>query len=283
MKWFPVSTTNAIRTMTAGRGNLYIAADDPNERAQRASLILRDVAYRLHAELEFRRSRTTTPPNTPRCFADGHPGAMRQSALSRLPRIRGALSPDRCERRQSSACCGARRRPRLDAPRHGFSNPADPAPDLLPRAPQARRARPQRRRGAGMILQALYDYYQRKQRDPAPPAGCRPDGFEDKEILFIIELDADGALLGLKDTRQLEGKKQVAARFRAARREEDIGRRRQSAMGYRRVRRRHRQQGQTRAHRSAAGGISRAYRKALPPRTTLPFAPCWPFSAATRC
>ena len=48
-----VSTTNAIRTMTTGKGNLHIAADDPKERAQRASLILRDVAYRLHAELEF--------------------------------------------------------------------------------------------------------------------------------------------------------------------------------------------------------------------------------------
>ena len=48
-----VSTTNAIRAMTTGKGNLHIAADDPKERAQRASLILRDVAYRLHAELEF--------------------------------------------------------------------------------------------------------------------------------------------------------------------------------------------------------------------------------------
>lgn len=64
-----------------------------------------------------------------------------------------------------------------------------------------------------MILQALYDYYQRKQRDPAPTRRLPAYGFEDKEIPFIIELDADGALLGLKDTRQLEGKKQVAARF----------------------------------------------------------------------
>ena len=64
-----------------------------------------------------------------------------------------------------------------------------------------------------MILQALYDYYQRKQRDPDPTRRLPPYGFEDKEIPFIIELDTDGALLGLKDTRQLEGKKKVAARF----------------------------------------------------------------------
>lgn len=64
-----------------------------------------------------------------------------------------------------------------------------------------------------MILQALYDYYQRKQRDPDPARRLPTYGFEDKEIPFIIELDADGALLGLKDTRQLDGKKKVAARF----------------------------------------------------------------------
>lgn len=64
-----------------------------------------------------------------------------------------------------------------------------------------------------MILQALHDYYQRKQRNPDPARRLPAYGFEDKEIPFIIELDADGALLGLKDTRQLEGKKKVAARF----------------------------------------------------------------------
>ncbi|MEZ5626627.1 MAG: type I-C CRISPR-associated protein Cas8c/Csd1 [Rhodocyclaceae bacterium] len=64
-----------------------------------------------------------------------------------------------------------------------------------------------------MILQALHDYYQRKQRNPDPARRLPAYGFEDKEIPFIIELDADGALLGLKDTRQLEGKTKVAARF----------------------------------------------------------------------
>lgn len=64
-----------------------------------------------------------------------------------------------------------------------------------------------------MILQALHEYYQRKQRDPDPARRLPAFGLEDKEIPFIIELDADGMLLGLKDTRQLEGKKKVAARF----------------------------------------------------------------------
>ena len=64
-----------------------------------------------------------------------------------------------------------------------------------------------------MILQALHDYYHRKQRDPDPSRQLPAFGFEDKEIPFIIELDASGDLLGLKDTRQLEGRKKVAGRF----------------------------------------------------------------------
>lgn len=64
-----------------------------------------------------------------------------------------------------------------------------------------------------MILQALYDYYQRKQRNPDPARRLPAFGFEDKEIPFVIELDAEGRLLGLKDTRQLDGKKKVGARF----------------------------------------------------------------------
>ena len=45
------STRNAEAAMKAGSGNLGIYVED--ERQQRAGLFLRDVAYRLHAELEF--------------------------------------------------------------------------------------------------------------------------------------------------------------------------------------------------------------------------------------
>lgn len=64
-----------------------------------------------------------------------------------------------------------------------------------------------------MILQALYDYYQRKQNDPDASRHLPRFGFEDKEIPFIIELDAEGRLLGLKDTRRLEGKKRIASTY----------------------------------------------------------------------
>jgi len=64
-----------------------------------------------------------------------------------------------------------------------------------------------------MILQALYDYYQRKAADPDPSRRLPAYGLEDKEIPFIIELSADGSPLGIVDTRQIEGKKKVARRY----------------------------------------------------------------------
>lgn len=64
-----------------------------------------------------------------------------------------------------------------------------------------------------MILQALYDYYQRKSADPDPSRRLPAYGLEDKEIPFIIELATDGKPLGIVDTRQIEGKKKVARRY----------------------------------------------------------------------
>jgi CRISPR-associated protein Csd1 len=64
-----------------------------------------------------------------------------------------------------------------------------------------------------MILQALYDYYQRKSADPDPARRLPAFGLEDKEIPFIVELAADGRPLGIVDTRQGDGKKKVARRY----------------------------------------------------------------------
>lgn len=55
-----------------------------------------------------------------------------------------------------------------------------------------------------MILQVLYDYYQRKSSELAPP------GFECKEIPFILEITPEGKLVQIEDTRTGEGKKQRA-------------------------------------------------------------------------
>ncbi|MBK7662057.1 MAG: type I-C CRISPR-associated protein Cas8c/Csd1 [Sterolibacteriaceae bacterium] len=64
-----------------------------------------------------------------------------------------------------------------------------------------------------MILQVLNDYYQRKMSDPDPARRLPAFGFEDKEIPFVIDLDSDGSLAGIKDTRSGDGKKKTAARF----------------------------------------------------------------------
>jgi len=64
-----------------------------------------------------------------------------------------------------------------------------------------------------MILQALDAYYRRKQADPDPSKRLPAEGLEDKEIPFILEIAADGALLNISDTRSPEGKKKIGQRF----------------------------------------------------------------------
>ena len=64
-----------------------------------------------------------------------------------------------------------------------------------------------------MILQALNDYYRRKQVDPDPAGRLPAFGLEEKEIPFILEIDAAGHLINLADTRSGEGKKKTGQRF----------------------------------------------------------------------
>lgn len=64
-----------------------------------------------------------------------------------------------------------------------------------------------------MILQALDAYYRRKQADLDPAKRLPAEGLEDKEIPFILELDPDGSLTNLVDTRRSEGKKKIGQRF----------------------------------------------------------------------
>jgi len=62
-----------------------------------------------------------------------------------------------------------------------------------------------------MILQALYDYYQRKAAEP--DSGIAPEGFEKREIPFILVIGTDGLLKAIEDTREGEGKKKRAHPF----------------------------------------------------------------------
>jgi CRISPR-associated protein Csd1 len=64
-----------------------------------------------------------------------------------------------------------------------------------------------------MILQALHGYYERKMRDSDPARRLPAAGLEEKEIPFILELAADGRLVGISDTRTQEGKKKLARRY----------------------------------------------------------------------
>jgi CRISPR-associated protein Csd1 len=64
-----------------------------------------------------------------------------------------------------------------------------------------------------VILQALVDYYDRRcaSRDPARQLPAY--GLEDKAIPFVIELEADGRVRQLRDTRQPDGKRLRAQTF----------------------------------------------------------------------
>ncbi len=65
-----------------------------------------------------------------------------------------------------------------------------------------------------MILQALHDYYHRKAADPDPAQRLPAPGLEEKEIPFILEIDAQGRWIApIRDTRRKEGKKLIGQRF----------------------------------------------------------------------
>ncbi|PIW51514.1 MAG: type I-C CRISPR-associated protein Cas8c/Csd1, partial [Zetaproteobacteria bacterium CG12_big_fil_rev_8_21_14_0_65_54_13] len=58
-----------------------------------------------------------------------------------------------------------------------------------------------------MILQTLAEYYDRKS---AADNSLAPPGFEAKEIPFVLEINADGQLIQIEDTREIVGKKKRA-------------------------------------------------------------------------
>lgn len=64
-----------------------------------------------------------------------------------------------------------------------------------------------------MILQTLNDYYQRRQLSLNPQDRLPTFGLEEKEIPFVIEIDVEGRLVNLADTRAIEGKKKIGQRF----------------------------------------------------------------------
>ncbi len=62
-----------------------------------------------------------------------------------------------------------------------------------------------------MILHALKEYYDRKAADP--DSGIAPDGFERKELQFLIVINSSGDFLGIEDTREKVGTRLVAKSF----------------------------------------------------------------------
>lgn len=64
-----------------------------------------------------------------------------------------------------------------------------------------------------MILQALVGYYDRRMASDDPARRLPAFGLEDKEIPFVIEIDTEGRVRRLRDTRQPDGKRLRGQRF----------------------------------------------------------------------
>ena len=62
-----------------------------------------------------------------------------------------------------------------------------------------------------MILQALKGYYDRKVTDPE--SEIAPEGFEKKELQFLIVINEDGKFISIEDTREKNGKKLIGKTF----------------------------------------------------------------------
>jgi len=62
-----------------------------------------------------------------------------------------------------------------------------------------------------MILQALKEYYDRKAADP--DSGIAPEGFEKKEIPFLIVIKPAGQFVNLEDTREQNGNRLVGKSY----------------------------------------------------------------------
>jgi CRISPR-associated protein Csd1 len=64
-----------------------------------------------------------------------------------------------------------------------------------------------------MILQALHDYYLRRQADADPARRLPAFGLEQKEVGFILEVDEQGQLHAIIDTRQMLGKRKIGTSY----------------------------------------------------------------------
>lgn len=65
--------------------------------------------------------------------------------------------------------------------------------------------------GKKMILQALKKYYDRKAADP--DSEIAPEGFEKKELQFLIVINKKGEFINIEDTREKNGNKLIAKSF----------------------------------------------------------------------
>lgn len=72
-----------------------------------------------------------------------------------------------------------------------------------------------------MILHALKEYYDRKAADPE--SGIAPEGFQKKELQFLIVIDEKGEFINIEDTREKVGRRLIAKSFLLPRQKDRSG------------------------------------------------------------
>ncbi len=63
-----------------------------------------------------------------------------------------------------------------------------------------------------MILHALKEYYDRKKQ--SDNASLPPEGWEDKEIRYVITIDQNGNIITIDDTQEIKNKKKICKKYR---------------------------------------------------------------------
>ena len=185
-----IAAGTAAAAMKSGRGNLGIYIEV--ERQQRASLILRDVAYVIEAHFEIIGGEINEGKHLDQFNRRARDGQCVDPPVPRLPRVRRrfrVLGPEDAPPVNQSL--SGTRRPRLDAPRHRLQE-RPPAP-LFSRDYERRRDRGPAVRfdgGAAMILQRLAEHYDRLALDPQSAETLAKPGYSLQKVSFCVVLDA---------------------------------------------------------------------------------------------
>ena len=171
-----LSARSARTVMERGKGELYLCTSDDIQ--QRAALLLRDVRYVIEAHFDM--TSQAAPGDNPGKFQDIVKRRIKKGQFYHQPCFGCREFPAHfhwCELPPARRMLLGRARSGLDPVGYGLYKSGGYPPPVLPRHPAGRGAggaRPGQRGGAGMILQALTQYYETLVQAGVHPAPAEP-------------------------------------------------------------------------------------------------------------